>query len=331
MKNILIKLLEGEKLALDEAKKLLLEIGQGEHNNSQIASLLTIIAYRGIEAQELAGFRDALLELSVKPQVDGSNVIDIVGTGGDGKDTFNISTLSSFVVAGAGYKVAKHGNHGVSSSVGSSTVLEYLGVKFTNEESLLNTFLDQAGICFFHAPLFHPAMKYVGPTRKELGIKTFFNMLGPLVNPIQPKYNLLGTYNLEVQALYNDILKDSDKSFGLVHALDGYDEVSLTSDTQVVLNGEKKTITTADFALSQLAQSELYGGGNVEESAKLFVQVLNGQGTKAQKEVVYANAGLAIQVLEAEKSLQDCVAIAKESLDSGKAKQAFEKLIELSK
>jgi len=333
MKAVLSALIEGEKLTQEESKNILIEIGQGEHNNSQISSLLSIIAYRGIVAEELAGFRDALLELSVKPDMDNSNVIDIVGTGGDGKDTFNISTTSSFVVAGAGYKVTKHGNHGVSSSVGSSTVLEHLGVKFTNNTQLLNLFLEKAGICFFHAPLFHPAMKQVAPVRKELAIKTFFNMLGPLVNPIQPKNNLFGTYNLKVLKLYHEIMKPSGKSYCLVHAQDGYDEVSLTSNTHAIFSDQKeqKEISTTDFGLTQWMPSELYGGGSVSVSARLLLSILNNESTQAQKEVVIANAALAIKVMEPSKTLQDCVEIAKESLISGKAKNALDTLVELSK
>jgi len=333
MKAILSELLEGKRLSQAEAKKLLIEIGEGKHNHAQIAALLSIIAYRSVDALELAGFRDALLALAIKPSIDPENVIDIVGTGGDGKDTFNISTTSSFVVAGAGYKVAKHGNHGVSSSVGSSTVLEHLGIKFTNDSSLLNTFLDQAGICFFHAPLFHPAMRFVGPVRKELALKTFFNMLGPLVNPIQPKYNLFGTYNQEVLQLYDRILKSTDKSFCLVHALDGYDEVSLTSDTHIIFSHEKERtqqLTPASFGLSLWQQSDLYGGGTVEKSAELFLSVLKNESSQAHREVVLANASLAIKTLEPSKSLHECVAIAKESLEEGKALNAFKKLIALS-
>ena len=330
MKEVLNELIAGHTLSQKTSKSLLIEIGEGKHNNCQIAGLLSIIAFRGITPQELKGFRDALLELAVKPKIDGSDMIDIVGTGGDGKDTFNISTTSSFVVAGAGYKVAKHGNHGVSSSVGSSTVLEYLGIKFTNEESLLQTFLDEAKICFFHAPLFHPAMRFVGPPRKELAIKTFFNMLGPLVNPIQPKYNLFGTYNIDVLNLYGDILKNSGKAYTLVHALDGYDEVSLTSETQIITHEGEQLVSSNDFGLKTWQQADLYGGGNVQESAKLFLSVLDNDSKQAHKEVVCANAALAIQVFEAEKSFVECVDIAKESIESGKAKATFKKLIALS-
>ncbi|MFK7899350.1 MAG: anthranilate phosphoribosyltransferase [Cyclobacteriaceae bacterium] len=332
MKKQLQQLIGKQTLSQQEAECLLTEIGEGKHNTSQIAALLSIIAYRGITPDELAGFRDALLSLCVQPEIDGSNLIDIVGTGGDGKDTFNISTTSSFVVAGAGYQVAKHGNHGVSSSVGSSTVLEYLGIRFSNKKDFLTKVLDQAGVCFFHAPLFHPAMKHVGPARKELGVKTFFNMLGPLVNPIQPQYNLLGTYNLEVAKLYQETLLGTGKNYTVVHALDGYDEVSLTGNTQTIAATGTKELTPSDFGLSQLKQSDLYGGGNVEESAKLFLSVLANESTQAQQEVVLANAGLAIFTRHKEqKSLTDCVEEARVSIVSGKAKQVFEKLLGLSK
>lgn len=326
MKNILNRLFEHEKLSKQEAYDLLIQIGNGEFSLGQIASFLTVFNMRSIKVQELEGFRDAMLDLCVKINLSDFNTIDIVGTGGDGKDTFNISTCSAFVAAGAGIEVAKHGNYGVSSSSGSSNVLEQIGVPFTNDEAKLNIMLDKAGFCMMHAPLFHPAMKHVGPARKEMQVRTVFNILGPIVNPSKPQNQLLGTFNLELQRLYGYLQQQAGTNFAIAHALDGYDEVSLTSPTKVISNKGEYQYEVSQFGSRVLKQSELSSGGSVESAAKIFVGILEGTGTEAQTNVVVANASLAIHTVDQTKSLEDCVAMARESILSGKAKQVLETL-----
>src|SRR4051812_45334406 len=220
MKKILSHLFENKSFTREEAHRILISIARGEYNSSQIAAFVTAYGMRNITVQELQGFRDAMLDLCIKLDFSDYELIDLCGTGGDGKDTFNISTLASFIVAGAGYKVAKHGNYGVSSGCGSSNVMEYLGYQFTNDESKLNSSLDKAGICFLHAPLFHPAMKNVAPVRRELGVKTFFNMLGPLVNPAKPNNQIVGVYNLELARLYAYLYQKSEVNYTILNALD---------------------------------------------------------------------------------------------------------------
>ena len=327
MKNTLNKLFQHERLTKAAAKKILIEISKEQYNEVQIAAFMTVFQMRPISVEELDGFREALLELRVAIDLEGIESIDIVGTGGDGKNTFNISTLSSFLVAGAGYKVSKHGNYGVSSVSGSSNVLQQLGYQFTNEVDTLKKQLDQANICFFHAPFFHPAMKAVGPVRKQLGMKTFFNMLGPLVNPAQPKYNLLGVFSLELARLYQYILQNTKREYAIVYALDGYDEISLTSNARVYSNHQNQVLSPKDLGQEQLKQSDLFGGNTVEEAADIFYKILNGQGTPAQEAVVTANAALAIHCFKKETSLLDCVAEAKESLLSKKALESLNKLV----
>ncbi|MCP4521420.1 MAG: anthranilate phosphoribosyltransferase [Cytophagales bacterium] len=318
MKALLNYLFEHKTLTKEQAKNAVIEIGEGKHSVSQIASFLTVFCMRSLTVEELEGFRDAMLELCIKIDLSDFNAIDIVGTGGDGKDTFNISTLSSFVTAGAGVKVSKHGNYGVSSSCGSSNVLEYLGVPFTNEEAKLQDMLDKAGFCMMHAPLFHPAMKHVAPVRKEMQVRTFFNILGPLVNPSFPKNQLLGVFNLELARLYGYLHQNTDKNYAIVHALDGYDEISLTSSTKVISNKGEALLTPKDFGFAQNQQSDLFGGASVESSAKIFVDILEGKGTPQQNSAILANAGLAIQTVN-QGTLEDGIAQAKESLESGKA------------
>ena len=286
MKTYLQKRIAGEILTKTEAQEVLSFIGRGEANNSQIASLLTTYMINPITVDELEGFRDAMLELALTIDLSEFSPMDVCGTGGDGKDTFNISTTSSFVVAGAGQNVAKHGNHGVSSSVGSSTVLEYLGVKFTNDESYLKAKTESAGICFLHAPLFHPAMRFVGPIRKELGMKTFFNMLGPILNPAKVEKQLTGVYGSEVLNLYGELFSKTDKNFGVLYGLDGYDEISLTCDFDLITKKGKETITTEQLGFTKCLQSDLEGGNNVEESAKILVNILENKGTKADRKSV---------------------------------------------
>jgi len=277
---------------------------------------------------EIQGFRDAMLELALPFDLEGRQTIDIVGTGGDGKNTFNVSTLSCVVVAGAGYPVTKHGSYGVSSSVGSSDVMIALGYDFTNERDRLLTQLDRAGICFLHAPLFHPAMKSVVPLRRSLRVRTFFNLLGPLINPAQPTYQLLGTYSREVSRIYDYMLQgEEQRQSRIVHALDGYDEISLTGGASMRDRRYQGLLFPSDFGLPQYTPSELYGGETAAEGKAIFLAVLDGTATAAQTDVVCANAGLAIQLIHPGRDLTDCVAEARESLVSGRAREVLKKLL----
>ncbi|MBU2951319.1 anthranilate phosphoribosyltransferase [Tamlana agarivorans] len=330
MKDILNRLLNHETLSSEEAKHVLVNISNGMYNHSQIVCFLSVYMMRSITLEELSGFRNALLDLCVAVDLNEFNPIDLCGTGGDGKDTFNISTLASFITAGAGVNVTKHGNYGVSSSCGSSNVMEHLGIKFSNDIDFLKRSIDQTGICVLHAPLFHPAMKEVGPIRKELGVKTFFNMLGPMVNPAFPKNQMVGVFNLELQRLYGYLYQQTDKNYSIIHALDGYDEISLTGKAKIISNNAETLFTPEHLGLSTIAQEAIFGGSTVEESAKIFMKVINGEGTEAQHNVVCANAGLAIATTN-QISHQEGFEMAKESLFSGKAKASLEKLIALSK
>ncbi|MBU3821144.1 anthranilate phosphoribosyltransferase [Flavobacteriaceae bacterium XHP0103] len=330
MKETLNRLINHETLDSKEAKQVLVNISNGMYNQSQIASFLTVFMMRSITLEELKGFRDALLELCIPINLEGFNAIDLCGTGGDGKDTFNISTLASFVTAGAGVNVAKHGNYGVSSSCGSSNVMEFLGIKFSNNESFLKTSIEKAGICVLHAPLFHPAMKNVAPIRRELGVKTFFNMLGPMVNPSFPKNQMVGVFNLELLRLYGYLYQETDKNYSIIHALDGYDEISLTGNAKIISNQTETLFIPEDLGISQIKQDAIFGGSTVESSAKIFMDVIQGKGTEAQNNVVCANAGLAIATAK-QISHKEGFEIAKESLRSGKAKESLDTLIELSK
>jgi anthranilate phosphoribosyltransferase len=327
MKNILHKLFAHQTLSRSEAREVLLGIAQGTYNDVQIASFVTVFQLRAITIAELEGFRDALLALAGPFTVDGETTIDIVGTGGDGKNTFNISTTSAVVVAGAGYKVTKHGSYGVSSSVGSSDVLLSLGYEFTNDTDRLRQQLDEAGICFLHAPLFHPAMKAVVPVRKQLGMKTFFNMLGPLVNPVQPTHQLFGTFDQELNRLYHYIMEGTTRHYAIVYALDGYDEISLTGPAKVRSRQGEYILQARDFGLAGLHPSDLFGGEDAAAAKAIFLNVLRDEATPAQKAVVCANAGLAIQVLKPTQSLPDCVAEARASIESGRAYTVLQKLL----
>ncbi|MBL4744748.1 MAG: anthranilate phosphoribosyltransferase [Flavobacteriaceae bacterium] len=327
MKNILNKLFEQQRLTKSEAKKVLMQIAEGEFNTSQLASFLTVFMMRPISVDELGGFREALLELAIKIDLSDFNTIDLCGTGGDGKNTFNISTLTSFIVAGTGNKVAKHGNYGVSSVSGSSNMLEFLGYEFTNDEGTLKRQISKANICFLHAPLFHPAMKAVGSVRKELGLKTFFNMLGPLVNPSNPQNQMVGVFNLEVARIYNYLLQENSTNYGIVYSLDGYDEISLTSSFKLFTKNNEQIITPEELGLKRLKQSEIFGGDSVKESAKIFVSILDGKGTDAQNNAVLANAAFALKILNKNKSFDDAFEEAKESLLGLKAKRSLNKLI----
>lgn len=328
MKKVLQLLYEHKNLNREEARQVLVEIGGGRYNPAQVASFMTVYCMRSITVEELAGFRDAMQELCLRVDLEDYNAIDIVGTGGDGKNTFNISTLSSFIVAGAGYPVTKHGNYGVSSVSGSSNVLENLGYTFSNDPDKLRRDLDKAGICFLHAPLFHPAMKTVAPVRKELGMKTFFNMLGPLVNPSFPKNQFLGVFSMELARLYAYLYQRNEQTnYSIVHALDGYDEISLTGPFKLYTKAGESIFTHLDLGLAPVRQEDITGGSTTEEATEIFRQILEGKGSRAQKEVAIANAGLAIGVLEKEKSIAACIEIARESLESGKAYNVLKLLV----
>lgn len=330
MKNVLNRLIAHETISTEEAKQIIINISNDMYNLSQIACFLSVYLMRSITIEELRGFRDALLELCIPIDLSDYNAIDIVGTGGDGKNTFNISTLSSFITAGAGIHVSKHGNYGVSSTSGSSNVMEHLGVKFSNNEDFLKNCIDKSGICILHAPLFHPAMKNVAPIRKELGVKTFFNMLGPMVNPSFPKNQLLGVYNLEILRLYSFLYQKTDKNYNIVYALDGYDEISLTGKAKLISNHSETLFSPKDLGLKTIKPSEIFGGDSIKEAANLFVNIIDGKGTEAQNNVVCTNAGLAIATSR-QIAHSEGFELAKESLLSGKAKQSLDKLIALSK
>jgi anthranilate phosphoribosyltransferase len=331
MKNILNRLFEQKSLAYDEAKEILTNIGLNKYNSSEVAAFMTVYLMRNITIDELAGFRDALLDLCIKIDLSDFETIDLCGTGGDGKDTFNISTLSSFVVAGAGYKVAKHGNYGVSSGCGSSNVLEYFGYKFTNNEEIIRKSIDNAGICFLHAPLFHPALKNVGPIRRELRVKTFFNILGPMVNPSFPKNQMVGVFNLEVARLYAYLYQQSKKNFTIVHSIDGYDEISLTSNFKLIGNQTDEILGPEFFGFNKIAQSDIVGGYTVESSAKIFESVLNGEATENQMNVVIANSAIAIKTIDNQISIEKSMELARKSIFDKQALHSFQKLIEISK
>jgi len=322
------QLFDHQKLTKEQAYETLTRIGKGDFNGSQIAAFLTIFLMRNISADELTGFQNALLDLCLKMDFSEFNTIDVCGTGGDGKDTFNISTLAAFVVAGAGYKVAKHGNYGVSSSCGSSNVLEHLGYQFTNDESVLKRQLRTANFCMMHAPLFHPAMKNVAPIRKELGIKTFFNMLGPLVNPSNPQNQLVGVFNLEIARIYNYMLQKTGKNYSILHSLDGYDEISLTGKFKKFSNTSEALLSPEKIGFPQHNQEAIFGGNTIQDAAIIFTKVLKNEGTQSQQNVVLANASHAIKCMEPSKSLEDCIAIAKESLMSGKALASLTQVIQ---
>ena len=303
-----------------------MNISSGMYNDTEIASFTTVYLMRSITIEELMGFREALMELCIKVDLKGNEVIDIVGTGGDGKNTFNISTISSFIVAGTGNRVAKHGNYGASSISGSSNVMEQLGYRFTNDNGELLTQLETANICFFHAPQFHPALKIVGPMRKNLGIRTFFNMLGPLVNPAKPSHQLIGVYSMEMARIYNYLLQQSEIRFTIIHSLDGYDEISLTEDTRVINNDGEKVLSPQYLGKRTVSASDLHGGNSVEEAAKIFLKILKGEGSWPQNAVVLANAAMALYTMQ-RGSYEQCYQQAVESLESKKAFDCFQKLV----
>ena len=331
MKEIIKRLINHENLDQIESRDILIDISSGKYNNEQIASFLTIFMMRGITSEEIIGFQSALLELCVKIDFKDFQTIDLCGTGGDNKNTFNISTLASFVTAGAGIHVAKHGNYSVSSSCGSSNLLEYFGIKFSNDSDFLNNCLDKANICILHAPLFHPAMKNVGPVRKALGLKTFFNILGPLVNPCRPDFQLVGVYGLDVFRLYKSVYeKATELRYSIVHSLDGYDEISLTSETKVAMNNKEFLLKPIDLDFNEISPVKISGGNSVKEAAKIFYDILNLNGTKEQTNVVLANSALAISTAK-DVDLNLACDLARDSLFGKKALNSFNKLIGLSK
>jgi anthranilate phosphoribosyltransferase len=326
MKEILSDLISHRPLSKTTAKQVLVDLASGKYNASQMSAFMTVYMMRAITLDELRGFRDAMLELCIPVRFD-APVMDVCGTGGDGKNTFNISTLSSFVVAAAGQPVAKHGNYGVSSVSGSSNVLEHFGFKFTNNLDVLKRSLDEANIFFMHAPMFHPAMKNVAPIRKELGVKTFFNMLGPMVNPAFPPRQLVGVFNLELARLYGYLYQDLKKDFVVLHDLQGYDEVSLTGSFKIFTNGGERILEPSDLGLSEVDALNIKGGSTVEESANIFMKVLQGDGTASQNAVVAANAGMSLFAGNQKQGIMASVELAMETLKSGKALASFKKLM----
>lgn len=329
MKKILQFLFSHKTLSREQAKDVLVKIGQGVYNEHEITAFMTVYLMRSITIEELQGFRDALLELCVPVELKDHDAIDIVGTGGDGKDTFNISTLSCFIVAGAGQKVAKHGNYGASSVSGASNVMEQLGYVFKNDQQVLNEEIEKAGICFLHAPLFHPALKAVGPIRKNLAMRTFFNMLGPMVNPSDPAFQLVGVFSLEMARVYNYLLQQTGKPFTIIHSLDGYDEISLTNDTKVITNKGERVMTPEQLGKRMVSPTDLQGGSTVEESAKIFSNIIKGNGSWAQNAVVIANAAMALHCTGKYTTYEEAYTAAVESLESGRANECLQKLIAL--
>tara|TARA_B110000467_G_scaffold150946_1_gene158874 strand:+ start:252 stop:1244 length:993 start_codon:yes stop_codon:yes gene_type:complete len=330
MKKILNRLTQYETLTENESRNIIIDISEGKLNTSQISSFLTIFMVRNITIEELNGFRKALIELSLKIDLKEFDPIDLCGTGGDEKDTFNISTLASFVTAGSGVKVAKHGNYGVSSSCGSSNVLEYLDLKFNNDSDKIRKAVDKANICFLHAPLFHPAMKNVAPVRKELGLKTFFNMLGPMVNPSMPEKQVVGVYNLELARIYNYLYQTTDINYNIIHSIDGYDEISLTNGTKVYSRESEFILGSEDFNLKDIDSKNIIGGKDIKSSSKIFMDVLNGKGSTDQENVVCANASLAIAISK-DISIIEAFNQAKESIKTKNALKCFNDLINIMK
>ena len=330
MKAILNRLINHEELTSEESRQLLLNITQGMYPETQIASVLTILQMRGITVDELIGFREALMEARTPIDFSPYQPMDIVGTGGDGKNTFNISTCSCFVVAGAGYKVAKHGNYGATSVSGASNVMEQHGIRFTNRPDILMRSIEECNMAYLHAPLFHPALKSVAPVRKSLGIRTLFNLLGPLVNPCTPSYQLLGVADLSQMRLYTNVFYRLGIDFAVVNSLDGYDEISLTDEFKVMTRHNEHIYRPQELGFSQTEQDELSGGESKEDAARIFDQVLQGTATSFQTQCVIANAAFAIQIMEPQKSIEHCISIARESLQSGNALKTLNRFIELN-
>lgn len=330
MKKILQHLFEHKTLTRQQAKDILTNISTGKYNDHEITAFITVYMMRSITIDELQGFRDALLELAIPVNLETNDVIDIVGTGGDGKNTFNISTLSCFIVAGAGKKVVKHGNYGASTISGASNVMEELGYNFSNNSNILKEELESAGICFLHAPLFHPALKAVGPIRKNLGIRSFFNMLGPVVNPACPKNQVIGVFNLEMARVYTYLLQKEGNAFTIVHGLDGYDEISLTGDSKIITNKGEFIFSPEQIGKRMVSPSDIHGGNTTKEAAAIFRNIISGKGTWAQNAVVLANAAVALNCTGEYSDYNQAYSAAVESLDSGKAFQVLEKLLSVN-
>lgn len=330
MKQILYRLFEHQYLGRDEARQILQNIAAGRYNDAQVASLITVFLMRSISVEELTGFREALLEMRIPVDLSEYQPIDIVGTGGDGKNTFNISTASCFVVAAAGYPVVKHGNYGATSVSGASNVMEQHGVKFTSDREQLRRSMDTCRIAYLHAPLFNPALKAVAPIRKNLGVRTFFNMLGPLVNPVIPAYQLLGVYNLPLLRLYNYTYQESGTRFAVVHSLDGYDEISLTADFKVAMPEKEKIYSPEMLGFHRCTEADLDGGATPEAASRIFDAVLTHTATSAQTDCVIANSAFAIQVICPDKKIETCIAEARQALQSGKALDTFKKFLALN-
>ncbi len=327
MKKILNELFEYKTLTRSQAKEVLVNISKGTCNESEIASFITVYLMRSITIEELQGFKEALMELCMPVDLSDFELLDMVGTGGDGKNTFNISTLSSFIVAGTGNKVAKHGNYAATSVSGSSNVMEQLGYRFKTSTDELKNELENAGICFLHAPLFHPALKAVAGIRKSLAVRTFFNMLGPMVNPASPQYRLIGVYNLEMARIYNYMLQEGNTQFTIIHSLDGYDEISLTGDTKIINKDGEKIMSAEILGKRTVAASDIYGGATVEEAAKIFLKIIRGEGSWAQNAVVIANAAMGLQCTGKYSDYETCYQLAVKSLESGSAYKSFQSLI----
>ena len=327
MKEILQYLFNHNTLSKSEAKAILTEIAQNKFNENEVTAFVTVFLMRSIALEEMEGFREALLKLSVPADLGTHDLVDIVGTGGDGKNTFNISTLASFVVAGAGQKVAKHGNYGVSTISGSSNVLEELGYQFKTNSEDLRQDLEKSNICFLHAPVFHPALRSVGPLRKGLGLRTFFNILGPLVNPAKPKFSMIGVYSLEIARIYQYLLQNNQENFLLVHSLDGYDEISLTSDTKIFDKTGEYIFSAEELGFKTISQESIFGGNSKQDAARIFRDILEGNGNNEQNSVVIANAAMALKNTEKFGAYSDCLAAARESLESGKALQCLKNLL----
>jgi len=328
--QLINKLINQEILNEFESKKLLVNITNGTYNDSQIVVVLTALQMRSVTVQELLGFQKALLKMSKKITLNVDNCIDVCGTGGDSKNTFNISTITAFVLATAGYKVVKHGNYGVSSFCGSSTILEKIGYIFTDNQQNLQNQLDQTNICFLHAPLFHPCLKRVSTIRQDLGIRTFFNFLGPLVNPIQPNLQLVGVFNLKIARLYKGILAKQRQKFSIVHTIDGYDEISLTAPLKVFSKQSEQVFYPQDLSKLKVSETDLFGGQTIDEAEHIFNKIVNGEGTEIQNEVIICNVALGIMCFEPNLSLKEAQQQAKTILLSGKVSETVKKVIQIS-
>lgn len=330
MKQILYRLFEHQYLGREEARKILGEIAAGKYPDTQVAALITVFLMRSISVEELSGFRDALMEMRLDIDLSEYSPVDIVGTGGDGKNTFNISTAACFVVAGAGYPVVKHGNYGATSISGASNVMEMHGVKFSSDRERLARSIEECGIAYLHAPLFNPALKSVAPVRKSLAVRSFFNLLGPLVNPARPAYQLLGVYNLPLLRLYSYTYQQSGIRFGVVHSMDGYDEISLTSEFKVSTADSEKVYSPEMLGLERCREEELYGGDSVEEASRIFDDVLQTKASRAKMNCVITNAAFAIRVINPQKSIEQCIDEARNSLYGMKALEVFNRFLSLN-